>query len=101
MEQNQLHLTGVILDLRDTRVSPAGVPHIELLVEHRSRQLEAGLMREARLKIAVRLSGEQWLPMASCLSPGQKVKVSGFLANASHRDTERLVLHAQALEIID
>ncbi len=101
MEQNRLIVTGQLLEVRNPRVSPAGVPHIELVLEHRSRQLEAGQAREARLNLVVKLCGESWLPVVASLSPGQRVQVEGFLANASYRDAERPVLHAQTLAIKD
>jgi len=100
MEHNTLRLSGLLEKQLPVRVSPAGVPHQDLLLSHRSLQREAGLPREARATIAVHLAGDL-VKQASALKPGDRVLVEGFLAMASHRDTERLVLHAQTLNTQD
>lgn len=101
MEQNRLLLTGQILEIRNARISPAGVPQFEIVIEHRSRQMLSGKPREARLKMVVRMSGEAWSAVVATLAQGSRVRIEGFLANASHLDAEKQVLHAQALEITD
>lgn len=98
MEQNRLRITGQVVTIHPVRVSPAGVPHFELVLEHRSRQQEAGHWREARVRLKVMLSGEAWRALVATLAPGQRVIVEGFLAQASHRDPDSLALQAQTLE---
>jgi len=96
VEHNTLRLSGILEKQHPVRVSPAGVPQQDLLVAHRSLQREAGLPREARASVTVHLAGDL-VRQASSLVPGDRVLVEGFLAMASHRDTDRLVLHAQTL----
>lgn len=100
MEHNALRLSGVLEKRYPARVSPAGVAHQDLLVSHRSLQREAGLAREVRFTLTVHLAGEL-VKQAEGLVPGDRMQVVGFLAVASHRDTERLVLHAQTLNTQD
>lgn len=96
MEQNTLRISGILEKQFPPRVSPAGVAHQDILLQHRSRQLEAGVMREARLVLTVHLAGEL-VGQARDLGPGDRIVVSGFLAPASYRESEKLVLHAQTL----
>ncbi len=97
MEQNALRISGVLEKQYPPRVSPAGVAHQDILVTHRSRQLEAGSAREVRLVLTVHLAGEL-VNLARALSLGDRIVISGFLAPASYRESEKLVLHAQTLD---
>lgn len=96
MEQNTLRISGVLEKQYPPRVSPAGVAHQDILVAHRSRQLEAGSAREVRLTLTVHLAGEL-VDQARGFGPGDRIVVSGFLAPASYRESDKLVLHAQML----
>lgn len=97
MEQNTLNLTGVVMHQSPVRTSPAGVPHQDWRLEHRSRQQQVGRMREARLSLGVHLAGEL-VGQSQGVKPGDRVRVTGFLAQASHRDSEQVVLHALTIE---
>lgn len=97
MEHNTLQISGVLEKQYPPRVSPAGVAHQDILMVHRSRQLEAGLAREVRLTLMVHLAGAL-VQQAKTLSLGDRIVVSGFLAQASYREAERLTLHAQSLD---
>jgi len=97
VEQNTLRISGVLDKQYPPRVSPAGVAHQDILIVHRSRQLEAGAAREVRLTLIVHLAGEL-VNRARVLNPGDRIVVSGFLAPASYRESEKLVLHAQTLD---
>lgn len=95
METNFLAITGRIVDIGRCRASPAGVPQQRLRIEHRSRQLEAGLPREARCRIDVRIAGEELTRMTAGLQIGQQVSIEGFLTQAGHRSSEAgIVVHA-------
>ncbi len=97
MERNEVRITGQVRELKPLRTSPAGVAHRELLLEHRSCQMLAGQPREVRALVTVKVSGpeagrlDQW-------QPGDRITVSGLLAQASHRDATQLLIHAQAIE---
>ena len=97
MEQNTLQITGILKKQYPPRVSPAGVAHQDFLLQHRSRQREAGSAREARLVLTVHCAGEL-VQQLQTLQLGDRVAVTGFLAMASYRDTEKVVLHAQTLD---
>lgn len=102
METNQLIMTGIVTDLKPVRYSPAGIPQAELILEHRSRQREAGYDRQALCIMTVRLAGDDLLKVFQTLVLGQKIKVSGFLTRSHYKDSDnnRPLLHAQLLEVI-
>ncbi len=97
MEQNTLQFTGVLEYQYPSRQSPAGVAHQDIRVLHRSRQMEAGRMREVKLSLTVHLAGDL-VEQAKAFGLGQRLIVTGFLAQASYRDNEQVVLHAQTIE---
>ena len=93
-------LGGIVHKAPETRHSPAGIPLTRFTLEHRSRQLEAGLEREAYCRIVVVCSGEVLQRQAEQLASGQQVSVSGFIARADNRQGQSLlVLHAHRLQV--
>lgn len=98
MEQNAVRISGVVRELKALRHSPAGVAHRELLLEHRSRQIVAGQQREVRAVVIVKVTGRELAAQVDSLQPGDRITVSGMLAQASHHDTQQLLIHAQAIE---
>lgn len=98
MEINCLELTGTILELHPQRRSPAGTPHWRWLLEHRSKQLEAGLPRQIVCQLVVQLSGEPFSVICQQAVIGARVKIRGFLARSSYRSLPtQLVFHGQAV----
>ncbi len=96
---NRAVIVGTVVKAPDTRWSPAGIPIVRLTLEHRSRQQEAGMIREARFRILVKVAGEALAQQAGGLQAGEQVEVEGFLNRADHRSgAERLVLHAERIE---
>ena len=57
-------------------------------------------MREVKLRLVVHLAGNL-VEQAKAFSLGQRLRVTGFLAQASYRDNEQVVLQAQTIEIQD
>lgn len=100
MEQNTLQYTGVLEHQYPLRQSPAGIAHQDIRLLHRSRQMQAGQMREVKLSLVVHLAGSL-VEQAKAFSLGQRLRVTGFLAQASYRDIEQVVLQAQTIEIQD
>ena len=98
MEHNAVRLSGLVKDVKSARTSPAGVVHHEFVLEHRSRQELDGMPREVRAEVAVKVTGRTLAKMVANLQPGDRVIVDGLLAQASHRDTQQLLIHAQAIE---
>jgi primosomal replication protein N len=98
MEHNAVRLSGLVKDVKSARTSPAGVVHHEFVLEHRSRQELDGMPREVRAEVAVKVTGRTLAKVVASLQPGDRVIVDGLLAQASHRDTQQLLIHAQAIE---
>jgi primosomal replication protein PriB len=98
MEQNAVRLTGLVRELKPPRRSPAGVIHRELVLEHRSRQEMAGGQREIRAEVTVKVTGPELARQLEGLQPGDRIRVEGMLAQASHHDRQQLLIHAQAIE---
>ncbi|HCT39632.1 MAG TPA: primosomal replication protein N [Moraxellaceae bacterium] len=98
MEFNAVRITGLVKELKAPRTSPAGVEHRELILEHRSVQNLDGQLREVRALVTVKVSGSKLAQEVTGLVPGNRITVSGMLAQASHRDTQQLLIHAQAIE---
>ncbi len=98
---NHLVLTGEVVRRGETRHSPAGLPLIRFILDHRSRQVEADVLREARCRIEVLACGDRLARTVADLAPGTRVRVGGFIARSGHRDDAyRLVLHAEAIETL-
>lgn len=98
MEVNTVRISGLVKELKAPRTSPAGVVHRELILEHRSVQTLDGQMREVRALVTVKVSGRELVQQVAGLVPGNRITASGMLAQASHRDTQQLLIHAQAIE---
>ncbi|MES2919093.1 MAG: primosomal replication protein N [Pseudomonadota bacterium] len=98
MEQNTVRITGLVKDIKPARTSPAGVVHHELVLEHRSRQELDGMPREVRADVIVKITGKALARLVASLQPGDRIRVEGLLAQASHRDSQQLLIHAQAIE---
>lgn len=98
MEQNAVRLSGLVREIKAPHTSPAGVIHRELLLEHRSRQSLAGQPREIRALVIVKVTGAALAECLDGMQPGDRIRVQGLLAQSSHRDTQQLLIHAQAIE---
>ena len=95
MEKNQVVISGVVIEVESQRVSPGGVAHQRIMLQHRSRQEEAGQPREVFCRLLTELRGEL-VDKVQPLQVNDRIEVSGFLARASYKDDTgtRLVLHA-------
>ena len=101
MESNQLILSGTVTELLGLRYSPAGVPHYSFMLEHRSRQEEAGSAREVLCRIKVEARGEHITCHCEKLAVSDRLLVTGFLSRRNYKDSSatQLVLHAQQIEM--
>ena len=91
MECNQVALDARLVKRGALRYTPAGIPVIDLLVGHKSIQLEAGKEREARCEVEAVAVGD----LAARLNRAklnQPLRLSGFLTQRSIKD-RNLVLH--------
>jgi primosomal replication protein N len=99
VEWNELVISGKVIELEKPRKSPAGVPHLRFLIEHRSKQIEAGLPRQATCQVSVLASGSAAVTQCQQLSLGQHITARGFVTRSHFKDDAyRLVLHAQVIE---
>ena len=98
---NRLRLDGGVHGAVESRITPAGIPIHRFTLAHESSQMEAGMPREARCHLAVVASGDAFTPTVKSLQDGVRVVVDGFITRSSFRDENyRIVLHAQAIEIL-
>lgn len=99
MEKNCLELSGRVVKIEPLRHSPAGIPHQRFTVEHRSKQIEADLVREARCQIVVQASGEVLQQSVKNLKEGEYLVVTGFIGRTSFQEESyRILLHAQKID---
>ena len=93
--QNRVALTACIAEAQALRFTPAGLPAIELRLEHRSEQLVAGHNREVKAAMKAVAFGA----MAERLARqpiGSLWCFSGFLATP--RNGKHAVLHVQDIQ---
>jgi primosomal replication protein N len=88
---NRCVIDGELLELDVLRYTPAGVPRTGLKIRHVSNQQEAGIARKVECDIPA-IALDKAALAASKLQPGQQVRVEGFLAQRSLRNTQ-LILH--------
>jgi primosomal replication protein N len=100
VEYNTITLSGIILEVSEARVTPAGIPHRRFLLEHRSRQVEANHPREVLCRMPVELRGEVAQSAKALLTVGERVVVTGFVDRFGYKDeaASRFVLHAKTVK---
>jgi primosomal replication protein N len=94
---NKLTLTASIAEISAQRYTPAGIPAIDLTLEHESELLEAGQMRKVKVSVKSIAIG----PMADVMRKqpvGSAHTFSGFLG--STRNAKGILFHIQAFESI-
>ena len=102
MEKNQVTITGVVIEVESQRVSPGGVAHQRIMLQHRSRQEEAGQPREVFCRLLTELRGDL-ISKSPPLAVNDRIEVTGFLARSSYKDDTgtRLILHATNISKTD
>lgn len=99
---NVLVIEGLVVQLPETRVSPAGIPISRFSIEHQSVCEEAGMSREVRFKLGIVASGKDLQSVITMLSSDSRIRAQGFMARAGYRsDENRLLLHAQSIQILN
>ncbi|MCW5621681.1 MAG: primosomal replication protein N [Burkholderiales bacterium] len=89
-------LTGRVVARDALRHTPAGIPALDLRLEHESTQREGQIPRSVKATVDAVVIGELARSM-DALAPGDCVTVTGFLANRSRRST-RVILHINEFE---
>lgn len=101
MMTNRLVLSGTVCKMPIRKVSPAGVPHCQFILEHRSQQQEAGFNRQAWCRMPVVVSGEAAQHVTHSITVGSNLTVHGFISShKSQNGLDKLVLHAEQIELI-
>lgn len=81
------------LEIKPLRYTPAGLPVIEMLLNHESEVSEAGLSRRIELVLSAVALGDIALLLVD--TPlGASLSIEGFLAPA-RKSSHKLVLHIQ------
>ena len=100
-QENCLVLTGQVAKPPKTSTSPAGIQHCQFSIDHKSIQNEAGMNRQAFVRIQVVATGNVSPNLTRDLIEGCNVKVTGFInRHESRNGNPLLVLHAQHIEMI-
>jgi primosomal replication protein N len=92
---NRLQVLATLVETSGVRFTPAGVPAVDVVLEHASEQVEAGQVRQATLRIRAVAFG----PVAEALSGqalGSQWACEGFLTNS--RNGKGVVFHIQAFK---
>ena len=100
-QENSLTLTGNVVKAPKQSTSPAGIVHSQFSIDHKSIQNEAGMNRQAFVRIQVVVTGEL-SQITRELVVGQCIKVAGFInRHESRNGNPLLVLHAQQIEMFE
>ncbi|MEO6958773.1 MAG: primosomal replication protein N [Burkholderiaceae bacterium] len=90
---NQVSLTATALEVKPLRYTPAGLPAIEMILNHESEVLEAGVVRRIEMVLSAVALGDIALLLADT-PMGAALSIQGFLA-PTRKSSSKLVLHIQ------
>ena len=92
MAVNSLAITATIEEVQALRFTPAGVPALNLVLDHVSETVEAGVKRQVAASLKAMAFGSVAERLAR-QAIGSHWRFEGFLANASR--SKSVVLHVQ------
>jgi len=102
LTENCLVMMGTVVKKPKTSTSPAGIQHCQFSIDHHSIQNEAGMNRQAFVRIQVVATGDMSQHLTRDLTEGSNIKVTGFInRHESRNGNPLLVLHAQQIEMIN
>ena len=94
-------LIGEVVRTPKQSTSPAGISHSQFSIDHKSIQNEAGMNRQAFVRIQVVATGDL-SHLTRELIAGNVIKVTGFInRHESRNGNSLLALHAQQIEMIN
>jgi len=100
-QENCLVLIGEVVRAPKQSTSPAGISHSQFSIDHKSIQNEAGMNRQAFVRIQVVATGDL-SHLTRELIAGNVIKVTGFInRHESRNGNPLLALHAQQIEMIN
>ncbi|AIJ45283.1 primosomal replication protein N [Comamonas testosteroni] len=93
--ENRVVLTGLLAEQAALRYTPAGLPALDLRIEHSSQQQELGSARNVNASVKAVAFGALAEKLAR-QAPGSQWTFQGFLATP--RNSKMLVLHIQDIQ---
>lgn len=91
---NRVVLSAKVIELKALRYTPAGLPAVDVLLEHESTVTEAGHARKVRVELRAVVIGELAHDLAA-VELGSTHEIAGFLA--AQRNGRGVVLHITEL----
>jgi primosomal replication protein N len=90
---NRFQLVATVLECQPLRYTPAGLPVLEMVLEHGSQVTEAGRPRQIQMTIPAVAMGDLARMLANT-AMGSAWRLEGFLA-PTRKGSSRLRLHLQ------
>jgi len=97
-EENQLVLTGSLIEIDALKYTPGGVAVLHFQLAHKSQQVEASAMRDVKFEIPG-IAVEKDARLLATAKLGMNVIVSGFMDKKS-RLSKAMVLHVTHIEFV-
>jgi primosomal replication protein N len=94
---NAFLLTASVAEISAQRYTPAGIPALDLQLEHESDQIEAGQSRRVKLVVRALALGTEAETLAKT-SIGKEAKFKGFMA--ATKNGKGLLFHITDIEFI-
>ena len=95
-EVNRFQCVAVIISREALRYTPAGIPVVNLTLQHESQQREAGIERLISLEMAAMGAGDISVKLDRS-EMGEPYQFTGFLAR-KNRNSKSLVFHITDIE---
>lgn len=93
---NTLVISATVLSVEPLRYTPAGLPLLQMQLQHASKLIECGLQRKVQCQLAAVMIGDA---AHTPLNAGDAIKARGFLAQRSAKSTH-VVMHIQDFQQI-
>ncbi len=90
---NALRITASLIECQPLRYTPAGIPVLDLVLDHQSEVTEAGGIRKVSFTVPAIALGDLALMLAD-LPLGTSLRIEGFLAPV-RKGSRRLRIHLQ------
>lgn len=94
---NHLTFTAVVATTGELRYTPAGLPAIELTLQHQSEVIEAGLKRRLDFQVDAVALGDTALLLVD-VPLGATVDITGFIAPL-RKASVRMIVHIQEVRV--
>lgn len=94
---NHLTFTAVVATPGELRYTPAGLPAIELTLQHQSEVIEAGLKRRLDFQVDAVALGDTALLLVN-VPLGAALDITGFIAPL-RKASVRMIVHIQEVQI--